>query len=482
MAKPLHEPGVMLDGFRLEEIAHQGGMSAVWRVTRPGVTTPMLIKVPRIGEGTDPAAIVSFEMEQMIMPRLTGPHVPKCIAVGDFAHQPYITLECIPGQTLYPRLPGLPLPYDEVAAIGVKVAQALDDIHRQHVVHLDIKPSNIMFRPTGEAVLLDFGLSHHDQLPDLMQEEFRVPFGTAPYMSPEQLRGIRNDPRSDLFALGVLLYFFSTGVRPFGERETIRAMRKRLWRDPVPPRRLRPDYPPWLQEIVLRCLEIEPGWRYPTAAQLAFDLSHHDQVKLTARSERLKRDPFTTVLRRRFNKELIRPNRTALATYISSSPIIAVAIDLTEGSKATNDALRVTAERILATLPSARLACVNVLKQGRITIDFTLDEFGHNKQIDRLVALKHWAAPIKLDERQLTVHALEAIDPATAILDFARANSIDHILIGARQNSLLRKLLGSVSAKVAAEAQCTVTVVRPHPNSQDEHAPAEGGVKLSSTG
>jgi len=474
MAKPLHEPGVILDGFRLEEVAHQGGMAAVWRVTRQGMTTPILMKVPRIDEGTDPAAIVSFEMEQMIMPRLTGPHVPKCFAVGDFARQPYIVLERIPGKTLYPRLPELPLPYDEVADIGVKVAQALDDIHRQHVVHLDVKPSNIMFRPSGEAVLLDFGLSHHDQLPDLMQEEFRVPFGTAPYMSPEQLRGIRNDPRSDLFALGVLLYFFSTGVRPFGESETMRGMRRRLWRDPVPPRRIRPDYPPWLQEIVLRCLEIETGYRYPTAAQLAFDLTHRDEVKLTARSERLKRDPFTTVLRRRFNKELTRPpDRSVLAAQLSSSPIIAVAIDLTEGSKATNDALRITAGRILATLPEARLACVNVLKQGRITIDFTLDEHGHNKQIDRLVALKHWAAPIRLDEHRLTAHVLEGVDPAACILDFAQANSIDHILIGARQNSLLRKLLGSVSAKVAAEAQCTVTVVRPHPDSDAERPAAD---------
>ena len=86
-----------------------------------------------------------------------------------------------------------------------------------------------------------------------------VPFGTAPYISPEQLVGIRNDPRSDLFATGVLLYFFSTGVRPFGESETLAGMRRRLWRDPVPPRRLRPDYPPWLQEVVLRCLEKKPG-------------------------------------------------------------------------------------------------------------------------------------------------------------------------------------------------------------------------------
>ena len=434
MAKPLHEPGLIVDGFRLEEIAHRGGMAALWRVSRPGTTTPLLMKVPRIGEGADPAAVVSFEMEQMILPRLTGLHVPKFFAAGDFAVQPYIVMEAIPGPTLLPRLTELPLPYAEVADIGVKIAQALDDLHRQHVVHLDVKPSNIMFRPTGEAVLLDFGLSHHEQLPDLMQEEFRLPFGTAPYMSPEQLRGIRNDPRSDLFALGVLLYFFSTGVRPFGESETLRGMRRRLWRDPVPPRQLRPDYPPWLQEVVLRCLEIEPAWRYPTAAQLAFDLSHPNQVKLTKRSERLQRDPFTTVLRRRFNQDMVRPHsKSALAAQISSAPIVAVAIDLAEGSAALNDALRVTAGRILATLPSARLACVNVLKQGRITIDFTLDEQGHNKQIDRLVALRHWAEPIKLDEHRLTAHVLEGVDPAAAILEFAQANQIDHILIGARQ-------------------------------------------------
>jgi serine/threonine protein kinase len=483
MVKPLHEPGVIVDGFRLEELAHVGGMAVVWRVSRPGMTMPMLMKVPRIGEGTDPAAIVSFEMELMIMPRLSGPHAPKFVAAGDFAVQPYIVMEAIPGKTLLPRLDELPLPYAEVAEIGVKVAQALADLHRQHVVHLDVKPSNIMFRPTGEAVLLDYGLSHHDQLPDLMQEEFRLPFGTAPYMSPEQLRGIRNDPRSDLFALGVLLYFFSTGVRPFGESETLRGMRRRLWRDPVPPRRLRPDYPYWLQEIVLRCLEIEPGWRYPTAAQLAFDLTHQNEVKLTARSERLKRDPLTTVLRRRFNKELTRPREKPwLADQLASAPIIAVAIDLVEGSKSINDALRDTAERILATLPSARLACLNVLKQGRITIDFTLDEYGHNKQIDRLVALKHWAEPIKLDERRLTTHVLEAVDPATAILEFAQANHVDHILIGARQDSLLRTLLGSVSAKVAAEARCTVTVVRPNPADEQEKPATAENAGPSSTG
>ena len=83
-----------------------------------------------------------------------------------------------------------------------------------------------MFRPSGECVLIDFGLSHHNQLPDLLQEEFRLPYGTAPYMAPERLLGVRDDPRSDLFSLGVLLYFFTTGERPFGESETLRGMRR----------------------------------------------------------------------------------------------------------------------------------------------------------------------------------------------------------------------------------------------------------------
>src|ERR1700704_5433790 len=292
MAKPAIEPGAVIDGFAVGERLHVGGMAALWSVSYPGVPMPLLMKIPRMSEGEDPAAIVSFEMEQMILPRLSGPHVPLCFGTGDFARQAHVVMERIPGKTWYRRIDALPLSYEEVRVLGGKVAAALADLHRHNVIHHDIKPSSIMFRESGEAVLIDFGLSHHDHLPDLLQEEFRVPYGTAPYMAPERLLGVRDDPRSDLFSLGVLLYFFTTGVRPFGKTETLRGMRRRLWRDPYPPRRLRGDYPPWLQEIVLRCLEIEPVWRHPTAAQLAFELGNPGQIKLTARSERLKRDPI----------------------------------------------------------------------------------------------------------------------------------------------------------------------------------------------
>src|SRR5437868_10895561 len=349
VAKLSIEPGAVIDGFTIAERVHSGGMATLWSVTRPDILAPLLMKIPRVSEGEDPAAIVSFEMEQMIMPRLSGPHVPACYATGDFARQAYVVMERIPDKTLYSRLSGLPLGYEEARVIAGKIAAALADLHRQNVIHHDVKPSSIMFRPSREAVLIDFGLSHHNQLPDLLQEEFRLPYGTAPYMAPERLLGVRDDPRSDLFSLGVLLYFFTTGVRPFGESETMYGMRRRLWRDPVPPRRLKPDYPAWLQEIVLRCLEIEPAWRYPTAAQLAFDLGHPDQVKLTARSERLKVDPLSTVLRRRFNRDLTRQrSEPTLAAQLAAAPILAVAIDLTEGPASLNDELRTMAHRILA--------------------------------------------------------------------------------------------------------------------------------------
>src|SRR3954470_13426885 len=462
MAKPAIAPGAELDGFTIGECVHQGGMATLWTVMHPGITVPLLMKVPRVAEGEDPAAIVSFEMEQMIVPRLAGPHVPGCYGTGDFDRQPYVVMERIPGKTLYSRIDGLPIPYEEARVIGGKIAAGLADLHRQNVIHHNIKPSSIMFRPSGESVLIDFGLSHHNQLPDLLQEEFRLPYGTAPYMAPERLLGVRDDPRSDLFSLGVLLYFFTTGVRPFGESETLRGMRRRLWRDPYPPRQLRPDCPPWLQEIVLRCLEIEPVWRHPTASQLAFDLAYPDQVKLTARSERLKRDPLSTVWRRRFNGGITQPKpKSDVAVQLASGPIVAVALDTEEGSGPLNENLRTTAAHLLATLPSARLACINVLKLNRISLDRTLDEQGNNKHIDRLVALRHWATPLKLDASRLTVHVLEAVDPAAAIVEFAAVNQVDHIIIGARRDSVLRSLLGSVSAKVATDANCTVTVVRP---------------------
>jgi len=477
------EVGQVVDGFRLDAVAHRGGMATLWAVSRVesatsgGAALPLLMKVPRLRGGDDPTAIVGFEVEQMIMPTLTGPHVPRYVARGDFTRLPYIVMERIEGRSLRERFDAAPLPVDEVARLGAKVATALHDLHRQRVVHLDVKPSNVMLRQCadgsdGDAVLIDFGLSRHDLLPDLLEEEFELPMGTSPYMSPEQVRFVRNDSRSDLFSTGVMLYHLTTGRRPFGMPSSARGLRRRLYREPTAPRTLRTDCPPWLQEVILRCLEVQPERRYQTAAQLAFDLQHPDQVVLGERASRVGNGSTLGTVKRWFVS--LRDSETVeggAGGQSGRSPIVLAAIDIDGADQALLESARETALRLLETEPGARLACLTVMRVNRVGMDDLLDADGTPRHLKLLIALRHWARPLQQalnapgsadrdGTARVTFHVIEAVDPATAIVDYARRNQIDHIVMGARSSGRLRRHLGSVSARVVAESDCTVTVVR----------------------
>ena len=386
----------------------------------------------------------------MIMPTLAGPHAPHFVAKGDFTRQAYIVMEYIPGASLRPRFDEAPLPLDEVVEIGSRVATALHDIHLQHVIHFDIKPSNVMLRPDGTAVLLDFGLSRHDHLPDLLAEEFRLPMGTGPYMSPEQVQYARHDPRSDIFALGVMLYSFTTGERPFGSPSTVSGLRRRLYVDPIPPRTLRPGCPPWLQEIILKCLEVKPAARWQSAAQLALAFQHPDQVPLTERAAKRARSGLITRARRWFYAIGSDPAEAAArsggaagaagtALAVQRGSIIMAAVDTEGATAALLTQLRATVRRVMLTETGARLACVSVMRTARIGMDELVDKQGQSRHVKQLVQLKHWARPLRkefgLDEGRLTFHVLEAPDPAAALLDFAERNAVDHLVMGARGNS-----------------------------------------------
>jgi nucleotide-binding universal stress UspA family protein len=454
-------PGDVIGGFRLEREFHRGGLGTLWKVSRPDSAAPLIMKLPFLAPGEDPLSIVSYETEQMIMPRLTGSHVPKFVAAGDF-DGPYLVMELIAGRSLFDPLPELPLPVGAVADLAARIADALEDLHRQRVVHLDLKPGNIMIRDgDGDVVLLDFGLSRHLDLPDLPAEELEGPLGTGAYIAPEQLLGSRSDRRSDLFALGVITYYFATGTLPFGDPRTVGQWRKRLTRQPAPPRRLKPDLPPWLQEIVLHCLEIDPRARYQSAAHLAFDLRHPDLLPLTARAERTAPGgvfaALSAWLRQARARVAIVPEPVAVA---DAAPIVVAAVDLGEEDAALQQALIAAVERLAAGEPGARIACVNVLKLARLAIDETEDAAGRNLHLLRLAALKHWAAPLRRLPNTVTYHVIEAIDPAAALIEFAERNHVRHLVTGARASSKLRRYMGSVSAKVVAEAPCSVTVVR----------------------
>ncbi|MCZ8187752.1 MAG: bifunctional serine/threonine-protein kinase/universal stress protein [Beijerinckiaceae bacterium] len=469
------ETGTTIDGFLIGSKIHQGGMAEIWEVSHPDHAIPLVMKVPLILDGDDPTMIVGFEQEQMILPRLSGPHVPRCIALGDFSAQPYIVMERLAGESLLPRFRAAPLPAADVLGIGAAIAKALVSLHGQDVVHLDIKPSNIMFRPTGEAVFIDFGLSRHLRLPDLLAEEFRVPMGTAPYIAPEQVLKIREEPRSDLFALGAMLYALATGERPFGNpKHTTKALLRRMYEAPTPPRVLRPDIPDYLQEMILRCLEVKPDRRYATAAQLAFELNHPEHVTLTDRATREK----THWLRNLMSGRLLPPQAPPLSRlgayrHASQAPILMVAVDLSPEGEPLAAILRETVSRLLVTAPESRLACVNVLRMARIGLDTLVDDEGTSLHVRRLVELKHWAAEMRLPPERLTFHVLEHADPAQAMLDFARNNAVDHLIVGARGSGGVRRYMGSVSTSLVAEAPCSVTVVRNRLAPSGESAEAE---------
>ena len=273
-----------------------------------------------------------------------------------------------------------------------------------------------------------------------------------------------------------MMYHLATGERPFGAPTSVRGLRQRLYRDPVPPRApCVPDCPPWLQEIILRCIEVRPERRHQTAAQLAFDLHNPHQMTLTARAERSERSGALKVMRRWFKAMGAEPQAGAGAAVMAArSPIILAAVDVAGAEPALLEAVLTVVQRLLLTEPGARLACMAVMKTSRIGMDELVDKEGRSLHVNLLVQLRHWARPVlqalagqgegdaadEPSDARVTFHVIEAPDAAAAIVDYARKNQVDHIVMGARSSSALRRYLGSVSAQVVAESDCSVTVVR----------------------
>jgi nucleotide-binding universal stress UspA family protein len=476
--------GMVLDGYRLGEQLAAGGMGAIWHATHPAVDVPLIIKVPFFAPGDDVATIVGFEVEEMVMRRLEGPHVPKFVGAGDLAAVPYLAMEFVTGDLLEHKMRLGPMPADTVAIIGAQIARALDSIHRQHVVHLDLKPANVILADRG-AVLIDFGLALHEELPDLLGEESRLPMGSAPYMAPEQVLGQRLfSPEADIFALGAVLYEMITGLKPFGIPSSRAGMERRLYHAPKPPREIVPATPRWLQEVILRCLEIDPFRRYTTAAQLRFDLLHPEQVTLTERGDRKQDGGFVAGLKRVFGRGGGLPagvrrhgdsrRDAGRGAGRDRAPLLLAAVDLAHGVDVLADEVRTHLGRVLAMEPEARLACLTVLKTSLAGLELEVDAAGRPAYLSRLVALKDWAAPFGMPGERVSFHVLEAMDVGGAILDYADRNDVDQIVMGARAASALRRHLGSVSAKVVAEARCSVMVVRVRQRldvEEDEAAP-----------
>ncbi len=451
-------PGVELDGFLLGDKLPSGGMASIWSAAKPGVDRPIILKVPFLDPGEEASVIIGYEVERMISARVSGPHVPKFYGFGDLAETPYIAMEFVEGESLEKVIQGAPLPVDRVRDIGLQIATGLVSLHAQKVAHLDLKPANVILAKRG-AVLIDFGLARHAELPDLLGEESSMPMGTAAYIAPEQVLGERSDPASDIFALGCILYQMTTGREPFGSPQTTAGMRRRLFQSPDDIARINPAAPRWLRQVIANCLEVDRGRRYGDAAQLAHDLRHPDQVKLReAKAEPTPGKWLQRLFARKPAPEAVVGAGRAIDR--SAPSIILASVFLTGGEDALTEQIRAETARLLAVRRDSRLACVTVWKTELIGQQPEIDKDGNSIYVKHLVALKDWARPLGLDEERLSYHVLEAVSAADAILEFAERNHASHIVMGARGSSALRRHLGSVSTKVVAEATCSVTVIR----------------------
>ena len=461
-------PNTVIDGFKLGEMRHKGGMALIYDVSYAdgrAAPFPMVMKVPRMTAGDGAETIVSFEVEHQMMQALDGPHVPHLVAAGDLSVLPYLVMEYVPGRTLDLWLDqvnqGVLLAPETLAQLGAAVAHAAHSLHEQNAVHLDLKPANVIIKGDGTAVLLDFGLSFHAHYPDLLAEETRHAVGSPAYMSPEQVVGVRGDPRSDVFAIGVMLYELATGELPFGAPTSRGGLRQRLWMDPQPPRARRADLPEWLQEIILRCLEPAAAERYPSAAHLAFDLTHPDQVQVTELGQRLKGTGAGTHIKRWLRAAGAEYQPSPLpARQIAEVPILMVAVPHRDVTDATLYSLREAVGRSLGIRPGARLAVVTVVAPGAAsTTDAGKSETALHRQM--LAMLKNWTVGLKLGGHQVSYHVLEDGDPADAIVRYAETNRVGMIVMGAATHGLqLQRFVATVPIKVAMRAPCTVILVK----------------------
>ncbi len=463
------EQGTAVDGFVVGPRVHAGAMAELYRVQYDGGRAdpgfPMIMKVPRMGGGEGAENLVGFEVEHQMLQVLEGPHVPRFVAAGDMGRLPFLVMEYIPGRTLQDVLDEAaaarkrPDPQD-IARWGRAVALAAHSLHKQNAVHLDLKPANVILRPDGDCVLVDFGLSWHAHYPDLLAAEMRPAIGSPAWMAPEQVVGVRGDPRSDVFAIGVILYELATGELPFGAPATTGGLRQRLWMDPAPPRALNPEVPPWLQEVILHCLESSAALRPPSAAHLAFDLGHPDQVQVGPRGLRTTRTPFGAQLRRWFQAAGMHYQPSPLPSErVGEVPIVMAAVPHRDTTDAALYALRQAVKRSLGIRPGARLACVTVVGAASLQADEAAIHRHHSEQ------LRQWARGLDLHEHQASFHVLQSEDVAGALLAYAQANQVSLIVMGAATHGLaLQRWIPTVPARVAAEAPCSVLLVKDAPH------------------
>jgi Tol biopolymer transport system component/predicted Ser/Thr protein kinase len=269
------ESGTRLGPYEVIAPLGAGGMGEVWKARDTRLERSVAIKVLPAAVAQNAQLKLRFEREAKTISQLNHPNICTLYDVGD----DYLVMELLEGETLADRVARGPLPISETLRIGAQIAEALDRAHRAGIVHRDLKPGNVMLTKTG-AKLLDFGLAKSGAfeitndgatLQKSLTAEGTI-LGTFQYMAPEQLEGVEADPRTDIFALGAVLYEMASGRRAFDGKTKTSLIAAIVGSDPPPIAQLQPMTPPALEHVIRKCLSKEPDDRWQSAHDIAEEL------------------------------------------------------------------------------------------------------------------------------------------------------------------------------------------------------------------
>ncbi|HEY4002336.1 MAG TPA: serine/threonine-protein kinase [Candidatus Xenobia bacterium] len=268
-------PGDRVDRYEVLERLGRGGMSDVYRA-RDDQGTVVVLKFPHPDLAGDPSAFERMRREITIGERLTHPGIQKLYGLQTDRQDPYLVLEYLEGRTLREELRDQGSLPDRAVEYGCQLAAALEYAHSQQVFHRDLKPENIIVTPHG-AKVMDFGIAYIEGARRITWGRLSSEVGTPDYMAPEQIKGNRGDARTDVYALGMILYECLAGRLPYQGDNAMAIMNQHVTVSPPPPSRF-VSAAPALEEVVMKAIRRKPEHRWPSMAALLSDLQRLDQV------------------------------------------------------------------------------------------------------------------------------------------------------------------------------------------------------------